>query len=87
MTHPMLPHFLPAEARSTSSTQQAAEHPVRQCASPCTQHVLHSGCGVTVSSCGERHAKNGADGLSMQLLPVPNACFPVHKALFGWWPL
>ena len=67
----MIFHFLPAEARSTSSTQQAAKHPVRQCTSPCTQHGIQSGCGVTVSSRGERHAKNGADGLSMQPPSIP----------------
>ena len=83
LTTSTLFHLLPAEARSTGSTQQAAEHPVCQCPSPCTQHGIQSGCGVTASARGECLAKNGADGLSMQPPPIPNACFPVRKAFFG----
>ena len=83
MTTSTLSHFLPAEASRISSTQQAAEHPVRQCSSPCTQHGIQSGCGGTVSSPGECRAQNGADGLSIQPPLIPNACFPVRKALSG----
>ena len=76
---PHLFHFLHAEASRPSPTQQAAEHIVCQCTSPCTQPGIQSGCGVTVSSPGERYAKNGADGLSTQ--PPPQCMFPSMQGI------